>query len=72
MTNIHTFVKSKQIQCIYTIINSEMDSRNAIVKHWLFYFLCKCSNIKGLDIASIPKYYRDDIQAWNIICWVMF
>ena len=67
MINIYTVVKSKQIQLIYTIINSEMDSWNAIGKHWLFCFLCKCSNIKGLDIASIPKYYRDVIQAWNII-----
>jgi hypothetical protein len=43
-----------------------MDSWNAIGKHWLQkydnkfgvdFFLCKCSDIKGLDIASIPKYY---------------
>ena len=67
MFNIDTFVKSKQVQFIYTIISSEMDSWNAIGKHWLICFLCKCSNIKGYDIASIPKYYRDDIQAWNII-----
>ena len=63
MINIDNFVKSKQIQFIYKIINSEMDSWNAIGKHWLQkydskfgvdYFLCKCSDIKGLDIASIP------------------
>ena len=72
MINIDTFVKSKQIQFIYTIINNEMDSWNAIGKHWLFCFLCKSSNIKGLDIASIQKYHRDAIQAWNIIVWVMF
>jgi hypothetical protein len=49
-----------------------MDSWNAIGKHWLQkydkkfgvdFFLCKCSDIKGLDIASIPKYYQDAIQA---------
>jgi hypothetical protein len=49
-----------------------MDSCNAIDKHWLQkydnkfgvdFFLCKCSDIKGLDIASIPKYYQDAIQA---------
>jgi len=65
MINIDNFVKSKQIQFIYKIINSEMDSWNAIGKHWLQKydnkfgfdcFLCKCSDIKGLDIASIPKY----------------
>ena len=31
----------------------------------MIFFLCKCSDIKGLDIASIPKYYQDAIQAWN-------
>ena len=71
---IDNFVKSKQIKFIYKIINSEMDSWNAIGKHWLQkydkkfgvdFFLCKCSDIKGLDIASIPKYYQDAIQAWN-------
>ena len=67
MINIDTFVKSKQIQFIYTIINNEMDSWNAIGKQWLFCFLCKCSAIKGSDIASIPKYHRDAIQAWIII-----
>jgi hypothetical protein len=44
-----------------------MDSWNAIGKQWLFCFLCKCSAIKGSDIASIPKYHRDAIQAWIII-----
>jgi hypothetical protein len=28
-------------------------------------FLCKCSDIKGLDIAPIPIYYQDAIHAWN-------
>jgi hypothetical protein len=61
---------SKQILFIYKIINSEMDSWSAIGKHWLQkydnkfgvdFFLCKCSDIKGLYIASIPKYYQDAI-----------
>ena len=65
MINIDNFVKSKQIKFIYKIINSEIDSWNAIGKHWLQkydnkfgvdFFLCKCSDIKGLDIAFIPKY----------------
>ena len=34
MINIDNFVKSKQIKFIYKIINSEMDSWNAIGKHW--------------------------------------
>ena len=68
------FVKSKQIKYRYKIINSEMNSWNAIGKHWLQkydntfgvdIFLCKCSDIKGLDIAPIPIYYQDAIHAWN-------
>ena len=35
MINMDNFVKSKQIKCICKIINSEMDSWNAINKHWL-------------------------------------
>ena len=55
-----------------------MDSWNAIGKHWLQkydnkfgmdFFLCKCSNTKGLYIASIPKYYQRAIQAWNKCFW---
>ena len=65
---------SKQILFIYKIINSEMDSWNAKGKDWLQkydnkfgvdFFLCKCSYIKGLYIASIPKYYQDAIPAWH-------
>jgi hypothetical protein len=49
-----------------------MDSWNAIGQHWLQkydnkfgvdFFLCKCSDIKGLYIASIPKYYQHAIPA---------
>ena len=66
MINIDKFVKSKQIKFIYKIINSEMDSWNAIGKQFgVDLFLFKCSDIKGIDIASIPKYYQDAIQAWN-------
>jgi hypothetical protein len=32
---MENFVKSKQIKCICKIINSEMDTWNAINKHWL-------------------------------------
>ena len=58
-----------------------MDLWNAIGKHWLQkydnkfgvdFFLCKCSDIKGLDTASIPKYYQDAIQALNNFFGVMF
>jgi hypothetical protein len=48
-----------------------MDSWNAIGKHWLQkydnkfgvdFFLCKCSDFKDLNIASIPKYFKNDIK----------
>jgi hypothetical protein len=64
MINIDNFVKSKQIKFICKIINSEMDSCNAIDKHWLQkydnkfgvdFFLCKCSNIKGLVSIFKPN-----------------
>jgi hypothetical protein len=82
MINIENIVKSKHIKFICRIINNEMDSLNAIIgKHWLQkydstfgvgFFLCRCPDIKGLDIASIPKYYREAIKAWSIFCWVKF
>ena len=81
MTNINNCIKSKQVKVICKIINNEMDSWNAIGKHWLqkydnkfgvVFFLCKCPDIKGLDIASIPKSYRDVIQSWSNFLVVMF
>jgi hypothetical protein len=65
---------SKQILFMNKIINSKMDSWNAIGKHWLqkydnnlelIFFLCKCSYIKELYISSIPKYYQDAKPAWH-------
>ena len=76
MINIDNFVKSKQIKLIYKIINSEMVSwnaisvntgyRNTIIHYGVVFFLCKCPDIKGLDIAYIPKYYLAAIEACNI------
>jgi hypothetical protein len=55
----------------YTSINSGQNALNPIINAFFpynsvtkFFFLCKGPDIKGLDIASIPKYYRDAIQAW--------
>jgi hypothetical protein len=31
----------------------------------LICFLCKCTDITGLDIPSIPKYYQDTLHVWN-------
>jgi hypothetical protein len=58
MINIDNFVKSKQIKFIYKIINSEMDSWNAIGKHWLQkYVLNMClSKMSFLDsVEHDPK-----------------
>jgi len=30
-----------------------------------FFFVNALIDIKGLDIASIPKYYQDTLHAWN-------
>jgi hypothetical protein len=49
MINIDNFVKSKQIKFIYKIINSEMDSWNAIGKHWLQ----KYDNKFGVDFFFV-------------------
>ena len=35
MINMDKFIQFKQVKFIYKIINSEMDSWNAIGKHWL-------------------------------------
>jgi hypothetical protein len=53
------------------MIYGEIDSwnvighRNTIINLELICFLCKCTDITGLDIASIPKYYQDTLHAWN-------
>jgi hypothetical protein len=49
LINMDNFVKSKQIKCICKIINSEMDSWNAIDKHWLK----KYDNTFGVVLFSL-------------------
>jgi hypothetical protein len=58
-----------------------MDSWNVIGKHWLQkydnkfgvdFFLCKCSDIKGLDIASIPKILSRRYTSMEQFFGVMF
>lgn len=74
MINMKHFIESKQIKFIYKIISSEYANWNIIGKNWLKrldrqynieLFLCKCSNIKGLDLSSIPQFYRDCVTSWS-------
>lgn len=68
---------SEQIKLIYKIIISEKTHWNihVIGKHWLkkfdieyneSLFLCKCSNIKGLNISDMPHFYQSSIRSWAI------
>ena len=59
---------------MYKLIQSKYEHWNIIGKSWLKrfdaefnidYFLCKCTNIKGLCLQGIPKYYQDCISAWT-------
>ena len=73
MINIDNFVKSKQIKFIYKIIKSEMDSWNAIGKHWLQkydnkfgvdFFLCKCSDMHPFQ-NTIKTLYKHGTIFWG-------
>ncbi|MCG8113315.1 MAG: reverse transcriptase family protein, partial [Candidatus Thiodiazotropha taylori] len=66
MPNIHNLLMSKQIKCIYKIVMSERAHWNMIGKHWLqkldfefdeSFFICKCSNTKGLNLADLPVFF---------------
>ena len=74
MLNLREFIESKQINFMYKIIKSEYEHWNIIGKGWLktfdtdyniYYFVCKCTSVKGLCLKEIPKYYQDCISAWT-------
>ena len=74
MLNLREYIESKQINFMYKLIQSKYEHWNIIGKSWLKhfdaefnidYFLCKCTNIKGLCLQGIPKYYQDCISAWT-------
>ena len=74
MTTLHYSLICKQIKLIYKIISSENAHWNLIGKHWLqkfdieyceAFFLCKCSNIKGLNISEMPYFYQRGITSWS-------
>jgi hypothetical protein len=64
MIHSFSFVKRKQIKVLYKIMHSGIETWRALVNYWLQkfdkdtgedFFLCKCSNIKGLKLISLIK-----------------
>ena len=73
MINIDSFIKSKHVKSMHKILNAKTDTWNAIGKHWFkiydqkfncINFMSSCSDINGLEITNIPKYYRNLITSW--------
>ena len=60
MTTLHYSLICKQIKLIYKIISSENAHWNLIEA----FFLCKCSNINGLNISELPYFYQRGITFW--------
>ena len=77
MINMNNFVKSKQIKCICKIINSEMDSCNAIDKHWLkkydntfgvvVFFFVSAPILNFRYCIYSKKTVEMPMQAWHIL-----
>ena len=72
MPNFRNILLSKQIKIVYNILESNYAHWNMIGKNWLQkfdeqyndrFFLCKCSNIKGLDISDLPGFYQGAINS---------
>ena len=75
MPNLRNILISKQIKVIYNIIESTKAHWNMIGKNWLrkfdleyndSFFLCKVSNIKGLDTSDLPVFYQRAIYSWIV------
>ena len=76
MPNERNILLSKQIKSVYNILESNYAHCNMIGKNWLQkfdeqyndrFFLCKCSNIKGLDISDLPGFCRGAINSWVVL-----
>ena len=76
MPNLRNILLSKQIKIVYNILESNYAHWNMIGKNWLQkfdeqyndrFFLCKCSNIKGLDISDLPGFYQGAINSWVVL-----
>ena len=68
MSSLQNTLMCKQIKLIYKIIKSDKAHWNMIGKHWLHkfdnkyrepFFLCKCSNIKGLTLTEMPDFLSE-------------
>ena len=75
MSNLRNILLSKQIKIFITFSNHIMPTRTW-KKNWLQkfdeqyndrFFLCKCSNIKGLDISDLPGFYQGAINSWVVL-----
>ena len=71
MINLFSFVKSKQIKVLYKIMHS---GNETLGNCWLNkfdedngedFFLCKCSNIEGLKLNRIPKFYLNALHSFS-------
>ena len=77
MPNLRNILLSKQIKIVYNILESNYAHWNMIGKKNLLqkfdeqyndrFFLCKCSNIKGLDISDLPGFYQGAINSWVVL-----
>ena len=74
MVNLEMIINTKQINTIYKIIHSSEETWNSIGKYWLTkydtnydqsFFMCYCSNMKGLDINFMPLYYQKALETWS-------
>ena len=61
MVNLDSWIESKYIKSIYSILHKPLSSWNAIGKFWLKkydkkfadkLFLCRCSDLSGLEIKK--------------------
>ena len=74
MLDVESYIKTKQIKWIHTIIESEPQEWNIMAKHWLqqwdskaddVFFITKSSDLRSFsNIKRIPQFYREALQAW--------
>ena len=74
MVDVDQLTQTIEIKTIYRIIHSENKLWNAIGKFYLSncddkfgeeLFLCKCSDIRGLNLNQIPTFYKKLISTWS-------
>ena len=69
-----TFVETLEIKTIYRIIHSKQELWNTLGKYFLTsydskfgedYFLCKCSDLRTLNLSKIPLFYKKLLVTWT-------